>query len=159
VPDPSRRRTEQAPTVVRLLEAAAGPAALSAGRALVGAVMLVRPSLLTSALAAHPVVPAHRAAAAARTTWVVQMLGAREVGLGLGALRALRAEGDRPGDRPGGRRAAAGWLAAGLLADAVDAVALAAAIGRGHVRPVAGAAVVAVAASAVAVQAGALGRR
>ncbi len=132
-------------STVRLLRAATGPEALSAGRALVGAVMLVRPRLLTRALSAGPVDPATTAG----TSWVVQMLGAREVGLGLGALRALRAGGG----------SARGWLAAGLLADTVDAGALAAAVGRGHVGRVAGAAVVTLASAAVAVQAGALGRR
>ncbi len=150
MPDPRRRRPGGTACAVRLLRAAAAPEALSAGRAVVGAVMLLRPGLLTAALAARP----GSAAARAETTWVVQMLGAREVGLGLGVVRALRDAGDQASTR-----AARGWLAAGLLADAVDAVALGAAIGRGHVGRRTGGLVVAVAAGAVAVQAGALGRR
>lgn len=84
---------------------------------------------------------------AAPTAWAVQMLGARELALGLGAWTSLRR---------GDTRASRLWLAAGLLSDAADAVVLAGAIGRGRVRAAPGATVVAVATAAAAAQAAAL---
>ena len=116
---------------------------LALGRAAVGAALVLRPGLLPRVLGADPASSSHLA-------WVQQMLGAREIGLGLGAAAAGRA-GDRRAERP--------WLLAGLLSDGVDAVAIASAVGSGRVRRGPGAAVVAVACAAVAVQAGALGRR
>ena len=68
------------------------------------------------------------------------MLGAREVALGLGTLVALRR---------GDARAARTWLAAGVLCDAVDVLAVGAATARGRVAAPAGLATVAVALSAV----------
>lgn len=105
--------------------------ALGLGRAAAGTTMLVRPGLLPRAVGG-----------AGAPAWLVQMLGAREVAVGLG----------------GARCAGPAWLAAGLLCDAVDAVAVAGAIGRGRVRSGPGAAVVAVAVAAVAVQAAELAR-
>ena len=116
------------------------PLRLAQGRTAVGAVMLVRPSVLPAGLGVDRV-------SAERTGWVVQMLGAREVALGAGAWVALRR---------GDARAARLWLAAGLLADAVDALAVAGAVGRGRVRTGPGTALVGVAATAAAVQAAAL---
>jgi hypothetical protein len=72
------------------------------------------------------------------------MLGARELALGLGTRVALR----RGDDRVAGL-----WLAAGLLCDAVDAVVLTAAVARGRVSSRTGAALVAVAAGATALEA------
>jgi hypothetical protein len=126
------------------LTAAAGrlltPQRLARARTAVGLGMLVRPSLLATGLGVDRV-------SAERTGWAVQMLGAREVALGAGASVALRRGDDR---------AARLWLAAGLVADAVDALAMAGALGRGRVRAVPGAALVGVAATAAAVQAAAL---
>jgi hypothetical protein len=61
--------------------------------------------------------------------------------LGLGTLVALRRTD---------RRASRLWLAAGVLSDAVDALAVAGAVARGRVRSGAGGAVLAVAVAAAA---------
>lgn len=116
---------------------------LALGRAVVGVTLLTRPDLLPGLLGVDP--PTSR-----RVSWVLQMLGAREVALGAGSAVAGRADG------PAAHRT---WLAAGMLCDAVDAVALAAAVGSGRVRRGSGLAVVVVAAGAVAVQADGLARR
>ena len=108
-----------------LLPSLLDPKIVAAGRTAVGASMLVRPTSLPILLGATP-------EAAASTTWVVQMLGAREVALGAGALLA------------GGPA----WAAAGVLCDAVDAAALAAAVQAGTVGRRTGGVVVAVAALA-----------
>jgi len=104
--------------------------------------MLLRPTALGGLLGVDRT-------AAASTAFTVQMLGARELALGLGAWTSLRR---------GDSRASRLWLAAGLLSDAVDAVVLAGAVGRGRVRAAPGAAGVAVATAAAAVQAAALAR-
>lgn len=124
-------------------QAAAGlltPSRLSLGRAGAGLAMVARPSSLPALLGADR-------QAAAGTSWAVQMLGAREIALGLGAFTALRR---------GDARAARLWLVAGLLSDAIDAVAVAGAVGRAKVSPAPGAAAVVVATTAAAVQAAAL---
>jgi hypothetical protein len=113
------------------------PRGLAVGRTAVGLSMLARPGLVPAALGVDR-------ATRDRMSWVVQMLGAREIALGLGALSARK-----------DRRA---WLAAGLLSDAVDALAVTAALRRGQVGAVAGSALVAVAAGAAAVQVDALRR-
>lgn len=118
------------------------PSSLSLGRAGVGGVMLARPTALTTLLGVD------RQDAVA-TTWVTRMLGAREVALGLGAYAALRR---------GDAGAARLWLLAGLLSDAVDAVAVGGALGRGTVSTAPGAAVVLTATGAAAVQAAALAK-
>jgi hypothetical protein len=102
--------------------------------------MLLRPTTLGGLLGVDRT-------AAASTAFTVQMLGAREFALGLGAWTSLRR---------GDSRASRLWLAAGLLSDAVDAVVLAGAVGRGRVRGAPGAAGVAAATAAAAVQAAAL---
>lgn len=130
-------------TVQRLAATVLTPSRLSLGRAGVGAVMLVRPTSLGVGLGVDR-------PAAERTAWSVQMLGVREIALGLGAAAALRG-----GDGPAARR----WLLAGLVCDAVDAVVIGAAVGRGRVATAPGAAVVATATAAAAVQAAALTRR
>ena len=104
--------------VTRLLR----PRPVSAGRTLVGVSMLARPTALPVLLGVDP-------QACASTAWVVQMLGAREVALGLGGL----VKGD------------SAWLAAGVLCDATDAAALLLAVRAGTVGSKAGGAVVAVA--------------
>jgi hypothetical protein len=136
--------TRTAPTPRRsALQAAAGratPAHLALGRAGAGAVMVVRPRALPQLLGVD-------SATATRVGWAVQMLGARELALGLGTLAALR----RP-DRPASRT----WLAAGVLCDAVDVLAVGGALARGRVRKGSGGAVLAIALGAVALGARAL---
>lgn len=116
---PATRRTAAA----RRLGAAATPARLAVGRTGAGVVMVARPRLLPQALGVD-------SATATRTAWVVQMVGAREIALGLGTLTALRA--------PDGR-AARTWVAAGVLSDGLDVLAIGAAVLRGRLsRPVGG---------------------
>lgn len=133
----------RARTVTGLAAAAAAavtPSRLSLSRAGVGTVLLLRPTALAGPLGVDR-------PAAESTAWVAQMLGVRELALGLGTWTSLRR---------GDARASRLWLAAGLLSDAVDAVVLAGAVGRGRVRTTPGAAVVAVATASAAVQAAAL---
>ena len=110
------------------------PLRVAQARTAVGTGLLLRPALLTRSMGVPP-------EAAEQTGWAVQMLGAREVALGVGTLAALRTPD---------RRASRTWLAAGVLCDAVDAVAITGALLRGRVRKGTGAAVLAVALSAVA---------
>jgi hypothetical protein len=125
VPDP-RALLDQALSVERL----------SLGRAAAGVSMLTQPRMLPGLLGVD-------SAAAARMSWSTQMLGAREVALGLGTFVALR---------KGEPRAARLWLMAGLLSDAVDALAVGAAVARGRVSKITGTAVVGIAAGAVYAQ-------
>ncbi len=90
------------------------PRSLAAVRTGVGVVMLLTPHVLPQVLGVD-------AAARARTSWLVQMLGVREVALGAGVLSA-----DRSGD-------ARTWALAGSACDVVDALAVAAAVRRGAV--------------------------
>ena len=94
--------------------AATAPASLATVRTGIGAVMLVAPALLPQVLGVD-------AAARARTSWLVQMLGVREVAMGAGVLAA---------DRSGAARA---WAVAGSACDVVDALAVGAAVRRGAV--------------------------
>lgn len=132
-----RRRTP-APTPARSVVGAVaervGPDSLALLRTGAGAVMVGRPRLLPQLMGTD-------SATAARVDWAVQMLGAREIAMGLGTLVALR----RPGSA-----AARTWVAAGVLADALDVLAVGAALARGRVRKSSGAAVVATASAAVA---------
>lgn len=124
------------------LAAALEPDRLALGRAGVGTVLLVRPTALGRLLGVdRPTVEP--------TAWVAQMLGVRELALGVGAWTALRRGDDRSSRL---------WLLAGLVSDAVDAVVLAGAVGRGRVAAAPGAAVIAVATTAAAAQAAALSR-
>jgi hypothetical protein len=109
---------------------------LSLGRAAAGVGMIARPRLLPSSLGVD-------SAAAGRMSWVTQMLGAREIALGLGTWLALR-----DGDRDAARR----WLCAGLLSDAVDALAVGSAVAQGRLSKATGGAVVAIAGGAVVAQ-------
>ena len=122
------------------LSRAATPRALSVGRMGAGTAMTLRPSLVQTALGVDPV-------SAGRTSWAVQMPGARDLALGVGAFVALRRGDDRSSRL---------WLVAGMFSDAVDAFAISRAIGKGTVKPVAGAGTVGIALSAVVVQAAAL---
>ena len=123
-----------------LLDQALSVERLSLGRAAVGVSMLTQPRLLPAVLGVD-------SAAASRMSWSTQMLGAREVALGLGAFVALR---------KGEPRAARLWLMAGLLSDAVDALAVGAAVARGRVSKITGTAVVGIAAGAAYAQIDAL---
>ena len=104
--------------------AATRPAPLALVRAGAGAVMLVAPRALPRALGVA-------AAASGPTGWVVQMLGAREVALGVGVLRARRSADARA------------WALAGAACDVVDALVVGAAVRRGVVSRSAGSAVAA----------------
>ncbi|MDQ6648603.1 MAG: hypothetical protein M3Z02_00550 [Actinomycetota bacterium] len=94
-----------------------------------GAVMLGLPALLPRVLGLDR-------ATATRTTWLVRMVGAREVAIGAGGLDAGRRGADL---RP--------WLLAAAAADAGDALALVAALRQGRVARLTGLAVVASAAA------------
>ena len=98
------------------------PNSVAAGRAALGLSMLARPTLV-------PLLVGVETAAASQTAWVVQMLGAREVALGVGLL----AGGDRS------------WVTAGVFCDTVDAAALVLAVRSGAVPRNGGSAIVAVA--------------
>jgi hypothetical protein len=111
------------------------PRGVAAGRTLVGLTMMAQPSLVPSLLGVSE-------EAREGTGFLVQMLGAREIALGLGAQTARN-------DR---RR----WLLAGILSDAVDAVVVARAIRSGRARRVTGLGTVTVAAAATAIQVRAL---
>ena len=109
------------------------PEHLALGRVGAGGVMVLRPGALPQLLGVD-------SATATRVGWALQMLGAREVAIGLGTVAALR--------RPEG--AARTWVAAGVLCDAVDVLAVGGALLRGRLRTGTGGAVLAVAAGAVA---------
>ena len=98
------------------------PRSIAAGRAALGVSMLLRPALVPTLVGVDP-------QATAATRWVVQMLGAREVALGVGTLT----------------QAGRAWTLAGVLCDTVDAAALVLAVRAGTVGRTGGGAVVAVA--------------
>jgi len=127
----------------RSLAALLQPQPLGLARTGVGLSMLALPGLV-------PAVLGVQAPACTAMAWAMQMLGAREIAVGLGGATASRSADPQ---------AARAWLAAGLLCDAVDALAVAGAVGRGRLRPGPGAALIAVAVAAAAIQAAALGRR
>ena len=118
---------------VRLLD----PRGLAAGRTVVGLSMLARPGLLPAVLGVDR-------ASRDRMGWAVQMLGAREVALGIGALVS--------------RKEPRLWLLAGLLSDSVDALAVGHALRKGQVGRLAAPGLIAVAAGAAAIQVDALRR-
>ena len=93
---------------------ATAPTSLATVRTGIGAVMLVAPQLLPQLLGVD-------AAARSRTSWLVQMLGAREVAMGASLLAA---------DRSGAARV---WALAGSACDVADALVLGAAVRRGVV--------------------------
>ncbi len=88
------------------------PEQLAVARAGIGVTMIARPRLVPGVLGVD-------SATSARMGWSTQMLGAREVALGVGAVVALRSS-----DRPAARL----WLAAGVLCDTADALAIGAAM-------------------------------
>ena len=107
-----------------------------------GTVMLARPRMMPALLGVD-------SASSGRMAWVVQMLGAREVALGLGTWAALRT---------GDVRAQRVWIAAGALSDALDALVVGAAVARGRLSTGPGAAVVLTAGAAAAAELEALRR-
>jgi peptide-methionine (R)-S-oxide reductase len=109
-------------------------AALGVTRVALGVGMLSRPLLLPRLLGVDRVT-------AERMTWLVRMLGARDLALGVGAVSGRVAPDPRS------------WIVAGACCDAADAVALAAAVHRGRIHPVLGSAA-AVSAAGAAVLAG-----
>ncbi|HZG95598.1 MAG TPA: hypothetical protein VEZ46_12910 [Mycobacteriales bacterium] len=105
-------------------------AALGVGRVAAGSLFLARPAAFARLLGVDSVT-------SGRLAWQSQMIGAREIGLGLGLLAALR-------------RNPAPWLLAGALADGVDSYAFTARARAGDVRPGVGYGLGAVAAGAAA---------
>jgi hypothetical protein len=93
-------------------DVATRPASLATVRTGVGAAMLLAPQVLPQALGID-------ASARARTSWLVQMLGAREIALGAGVLSGQRSNGS--------------WAVAGSACDVVDALVVGAAVRRGVV--------------------------
>ena len=122
------------------VSSAVTPMHLAWGRVGAGASMVVRPTALPRLMGAD-------SATATRTAWAVQMLGIRDLALGVGTLAALRGQD---------RRAARTWLTMGVLCDAVDALAIGGALVRGRVSKAGAVGAIAVALGAVAVGAGAL---
>lgn len=114
------------PTAAGLLTTLASrvaPEHLALARTGVGLTLAARPRLLPALLGIG-------SATSTRMGWSTQMLGAREIALGLGALAALRAPD---------RRASRLWLAAGALCDGTDVLALAGAVVKNRVsRPTGG---------------------
>lgn len=84
------------------------PQHLALARVGIGAAMIARPRLVPGVLGVD-------SATSARMGWSTQMLGVREVALGAGAVVAFRSM-----DRPAARL----WLAAGMLCDTADALAI-----------------------------------
>jgi hypothetical protein len=76
-------------------------------------------------------------ATAHRLRWLAQMTAARDIALGIGAVAAVAR-----------RQGSGGWLLAGAACDAADAGAIALAVSRKQVAPLAAAAVIAVAVAA-----------
>ena len=93
---------------------ATAPTSLATVRTGIGAVMLLAPQLLPQLLGVDP-------ATRDRTSWLVQMVGAREVAMGAGLLAA---------DRSGAARS---WALAGGASDLADALVVGAAVRRGAV--------------------------
>ena len=131
---PQLTRPDRTPGLVERVAAAARPEHLALGRTAAGVVMVGAPTRLPRALGVD-------SATSTRMAWAVQMLGAREVALGLGTLAALRSP-----DRRGARL----WLLGAVLSDAVDVLAVGRAVASGRLSRAAGGAVTAVALGATA---------
>jgi hypothetical protein len=117
------------------------PGLVAAIRCAIGVGALVRPAAAVRSSGVDRVT-------ADRVAWLGQLVGGRDLALGVGLLRALARREDTRG-----------WVRAGMFADAVDAVALATAAARGTISPLAGAAGAAAAVSGVLVGAPAAVRR
>ena len=115
------RSSSAATAAVTSLAARVAPEQLAVTRTALGVSMVVRPRLL-------PALFGIDSATSTRMGWSTQMLGAREVALGLGTLMALRTEDPR---------SARLWIAMGMLSDAADALVVTGAVLRKRVsRPV-----------------------
>jgi hypothetical protein len=122
--------------VEKLPAAALDPRGVAAGRTLVGITMLAKPGLIPAVLGVDRVTRE-------RTGWLTQMLGAREVALGVGALVGTD------------RRT---WLAGGALSDGVDALTVGSALLGRRVHPVSGLGLVGIAVAAAGIQIDAIRR-
>ena len=109
---------------------------MSLARAAIGVNMVTQPRMLGRFMGVD-------SAAAARMSWATQMLGARELALGLGTFVALRRQDTR---------ASRLWLMAGLISDGIDALALGTAVAQGRVSKLTGPVVVATSCGAVYAQ-------
>ena len=89
-------------------------------RIAVGGALLDRPAMLPKAVGVD-------SATARKVGWLGSMVGVRDVALGAGLLHAVHRRAD---PRP--------WLVAQAVADAVDALAFATAVARGHAAPLTG---------------------
>ena len=130
------RRPAASPSLGTVLGRVATGKRLALGRAGIGASMVVRPRLVPGLLGVD-------SATSARMSWAVQMLGAREIALGVGTWAALRSS-----DARGARL----WLAASALSDGLDAIVVGTALLRGRLSPLAGTGVVGTAALAAALE-------
>jgi hypothetical protein len=119
------------------------PTGVGLARVLIGATILAKPDQLAKT---HGVDPE----TGAQLGWAVQMLGARDVALGVGTVLAARTR-----DAGAVRR----WLVAGLIADSADALAIGFAAGRGRVALGPAAVSVATATASVAFQVAELAER
>ncbi|MCW2679550.1 MAG: hypothetical protein JWM62_951 [Frankiales bacterium] len=128
-PETSARRAP-----LQVLVDRATPAHLALARTGSGALMVLRPRAVPQALGVD-------SATATRMAWAVQMLGARELALGIGTWTAMR-NPDKAASRL--------WVAGGVLSDGIDAMAVTAALLKGRVSKSSGLGLVAVAAGAVA---------
>lgn len=99
--------------------------ALAGGRVALGLVMLGGPGVLPRLFKVDP-------AASRAMEWAVRMVGGREVALGLGSVAAA-------GFEPASSRQT--WLAASMLSDSVDSIALTTALAAGTIERRAGAVV------------------
>jgi hypothetical protein len=111
---------------------ALSPRGLGVLRTAVGVSAVARPTLIPRLLGVDRVT-------AERVTWLVRMLGAREIALGVGTLTTR----------------SAGWLAAGAMSDLTDALSTAEAVRRRHLATTAGS--LTAASALVAAAAGAAG--
>lgn len=88
---------------------------LGAGRTAAGAVLVAAPALCLRLLGTD-------SATARRVTWLTRMMGVRDGAIGVGALVAARRGNPLP------------WVVAGAVSDAVDTLALGAAVKQGRLR-------------------------
>ena len=134
-------RTTTTSAVLANVSARVRPEQVALTRAGIGAVMITRPRLLPGILGID-------SATSARMGWSTQMLGVRELALGLGTFGALRSPD---------RRSARLWITAGMLCDAGDALAVGGALAKGRVAKVPAGAAMLSALMAVALGARSLG--
>jgi hypothetical protein len=104
---------------------------LAAGRAVIAAAMMAAPVRSARLMGTDT-------ATAQRVTWLARMMAVRDAAIGVGGVLAGR------------RGAAAPWLLAGAVSDAVDAVVLAGALRQGRLKGVLPTAVVPMAAATAA---------